>query len=106
MLDYAFWTSARGDSPVEEYLLALPRVARASFRQRLDLVLEFGPAAGMPITRSIVGVTGLWELRFGGSYRVAYEIQAGTIVLLHAWRKRRQQTERRDIMTARRRMGQ
>ena len=59
----------------------------------------------MPATRRLVGTDGLWELRFGRSHRIAYVVDGGTVVLLHAWRKRSQQTNPRDIRTAERRIN-
>ena len=64
------------------------------------------PGAGMPATRHPVETAGLRELRFGRSHRIAYVIESSRVLLLHAWGKRSQRTERRDIATAERRRSQ
>jgi len=99
-----FYIDKRGRSPVEEYLAALPEDERASVARTIALVRMFGPALGMPHARPVGN--GLWELR-ASAQRIFYVGYVGRrFVLLHAYRKKSQQTPRSEIATALRRWNE
>lgn len=78
----------------------------ADYARLLELVMEFGPALGMPHSRSMGG--GLFELRAHGregAGRALYCYMAGRrVIVLHAFIKKRQATLARDLDIARVRM--
>lgn len=93
-----FYTTARGERPVEEYIADLPKDERAQAVRDLDLLEEFGVALGMPYVRHIEG--DLWELR-PGPHRVFYCIVTGRrCILLCCYRKRSQRAPKREIARA------
>ena len=53
----------------------------------------------MPESRLIDPETRIFELR-PGPHRIAYVEQRGVLVLLHAWRKRSQGLDRRELARA------
>jgi len=68
--------------------------------------VEFGWPIGMPYCRSLSG--GLWEVRSdlpgGRTARVLFCIAFGTMILLHGFVKKSQQTPKPDLALARTRM--
>lgn len=94
-------------SPIEEFLDALPRKARAKCLVYMDMLEEFG----MNLPRSIVAkVRGdLWELRpewAGTEYRFLYFTMVGArILIVHALTKKSQRLKPKDIDTAEARMA-
>lgn len=68
----------------------------------LDLLEEFGILVGPPHLKKVTG-TPLWELRILGSdnIRIFYVAVVGRkFLLLHAFAKKKQKTDRREIKTA------
>lgn len=99
-----FFTDAAKRNPVALYLDSLPVRERVRIARYLQLLHEFGPALTMPQSRHIEGR--LWELR-PEAHRILYVILAGRrCVLLHAFRKQTQQTPRREIERAIRRLNE
>ena len=95
-----FYTDARGNSPVEEFLQSLSKRERTEAARAMGLLREFGLLLGMPHARP---VGGLWELRAGAG-RIFYFAHTGRrFILLHAYRKKGRKTPKREIETAQRR---
>ena len=94
----------RGREPVDEYLAGLlrtgERTAAATLARHVALLEEHGANLGMPHARLIDRRLRLWELR-PGDHRVAYAEHGDQIVLLHAWRKRSQKLDMRELRRAR-----
>jgi phage-related protein len=94
-----YYQTERGDSPIEDFLNALPRKAKAKCIAYMDLLEEFG----VNLPRSIIAkVRGdIWELRpewAGTEYRLLYFTLVGQeIVILHAVTKKSQKLKKRDI---------
>ena len=97
-----YYETAKGDKPVEAFLNALLKEARAkclAYISRLE-------TDGTRLPASIVGhVRGkIWELRpewSGSEYRFFYGAIVGQrFVILHAVHKKRQKLRERDIATA------
>ncbi len=98
-----FYRDRRGRSPVTEFLARLGARERAKVARYLQLLREFGPTLAMPQARHIKGP--LWELR-PDAYRLLYvALRHRRIVILHAFRKKTQQTPRREIEEAIRRLA-
>ena len=91
----------------EAELLALPKDMQARFLRISELLEKFGPQhVGMPHVRPLGEK--LWEMRLtgsGGIGRAIYTAASGRrLIVLHAFVKKTEQTPRRAIDTARRRM--
>jgi phage-related protein len=91
---------------VERTILRLPPGLLARYVRLTDLMLEFGPALGMPHTRAMGG--GLFELRVKGQEgisRVFYGTAvAQRIIMLHVFIKKSQKTPSKELAIARRRL--
>jgi phage-related protein len=99
-----FYQDARGTIPAYEFLAGLAPKAHAAALRALDLLACYGPLLGMPHARHVDGA--LWELR-AGSTRLFYFRSAGSrFIVLHGYRKATPKAPRREIETARRRMGE
>lgn len=100
------WRVTFFDKRVETGILGLPIGMLARFLRYAERMEVFGPDLGMPHTRSMGG--GLFELRIKaaeGIARVFYcTVIDGRIVFLHHFVKKTEQTPRRELDIARRRM--
>jgi len=78
----------------------------AHYARLIELLMEFGPNLRMPHSRSLSG--GLFELRpygSGGIGRALYCYLDGKhIVILHAFVKKTQETPKKDLRLARKRL--
>jgi len=78
----------------------------ADYARLIELLMEFGPATGMPHSRALGG--GLFELRPQGREGIGRALYcfviSQRIVVLHAFIKKTQGTPRRDLDLARARM--
>ncbi|MYB40636.1 MAG: hypothetical protein F4X76_00280 [Chloroflexi bacterium] len=108
MPDVLNYEDRRGREPVDEYVVGLlrtgQRTAAATLARHVALLEEHGANLGMPHARLIDRRSRLWELR-PGSHRVAYAEHGDHIVLLHAWRKRSQKLDTRELQQARSRLA-
>lgn len=97
-----FYQTARGDSPVEEFLDALSVKARAKCLAYIRQVEEHG----FDLPRSVIAKVRdrIWELRpewSGTEYRFFYGAMVGRqIVILHAIQKQSQKLKAKDIHLA------
>lgn len=89
----------RGDSPVEEFLKELQPTERAAMLRTIRLLRAYGVQLPMPYARQVAGP--IWELRAGAGRIFVY--RSRRCILLHAYRKKTQQTPAQEIDTARRR---
>ena len=85
-----------------EYIESLPLKDRAKVRALIDFLSE-RVVLNEPHSKKISGYSGLFELR-PGPHRVFYCYHEGTIVLLHAFRKKSDKTPSKEIKTAYKRM--
>ena len=101
-----YYQTERGQSPIEDFLNAIPRKARAKCISYIDMLEEYGPHLPRSFIAKVRG--DLWELRpeWGGSeYRFLYFTWVGRqIVILHAVAKKSQRLKARDIEVAEARM--
>ena len=91
----------------EPELLALPADMRARFLRVAELLEAFGPQqVGLPHVRPLEGK--LWEMRMKGRDGIARAVYAAvqgrTLMVLHVFVKKTQQTPRAAIDTARKRL--
>ena len=100
-----FYQTARGRSPVVDYIQELPLEERALVDAVLDDIGTHGLKAPLVSMRQIEGK--LWELRIPPRTRIFYVMIEGTrMILLHAYKKQSQKAPPREIETARRRMAE
>ena len=94
-----YYQTERGDSPIEDFLNALPRKAKAKCIAYMNLLEEFGANLPRAIIAKVRGE--IWELRpewAGTEYRFLYFTLIGQrIVILHAVAKKSQKLKARDI---------
>lgn len=101
-----FYTDARGNSAVAEFIGGLPARERAKVRNALRLLREFGVLLRMPHARPVSEHRDLWELR-PGAIRLFYFAHTGRrFIVLHAFRKKSRKAPRQEIATAERRMAE
>ena len=100
-----FYETAARSEPVRLWLRSLSAEDRMIIGKDVAKV-EFGWPIGMPYCRSLGG--GLWEVRSDLSSnrtaRVLFCIASGSMVLLHGFIKKSQQTPKPDLELGRRRM--
>jgi len=101
-----FYTTERGDSPIDDFLDLLDKKVRAKIAAHLSLLEEQGPNLKRPYADVVRGK--IRELRIQHSssqYRILYFFQLREqIVLVHAFSKKTQQLKEKDIELAERRM--
>ena len=106
MYNLVFYTTERGDSPIDEFLDRLDKKSRAKVAAHLSLLEEQGPNLKRPYADVVRGK--IRELRIHQSsnqYRILFFFQARyQIVLVHAFSKKTQQLKEKDIELAERRM--
>lgn len=104
-----FYLTARGQSPVEEFIDALPVKDQAKIAWTIELLKNYGMRLPQPYLKRLIGTKNLWELRiaFGGkAYRIFISpIPKEHTILLHAIMKKKQKTPVKDIETAENRLN-
>lgn len=106
MYNLIFYTTERGDSPVDEFLDGLDKKARAKVAAHLSLLEEHGPHLKRPYADVVRGK--IRELRIQQSsnqYRILYFFQVrNQVVLTHILSKKTQQLKEKEIDLAESRM--
>ncbi len=101
-----FYTTDRGESPIDEFLDSLDQRPRAKVAALISLLEEQGPNLKRPYADIVKGK--IRELRIHHSsnqYRILYFFQMREqIVLVHGFSKKSQELRKRDIELAERRM--
>lgn len=97
-----FYKTATGNSSVDEFVEQSDVKAQNKIIQVSALLKEFGIHLSMPHSKKVIG-TPLRELRVLGSnnIRIFYIAQSGkTFLLLHAFQKKKQKTDKKEIKIA------
>jgi phage-related protein len=101
-----FYTTERGDSPIDDFLDGLNKKSQAKVAAHLSLLEEQGPNLKRPYTDVVRGK--IRELRIQQSsnqYRILFFFQVrDQIVLAHAFTKKTQRLNEKDIELAEKRM--
>lgn len=93
-----FFTTRRGDAPVQEYIESLGEAEKMRINAVLERIGEGGLAAAVVPLRQIRGK--LWEIKVQ-PHRVFYAVAHGGVLwLLHAYRKQGQKAPRVEVETA------
>ncbi|MEW6419621.1 MAG: type II toxin-antitoxin system RelE/ParE family toxin [Nitrospirota bacterium] len=107
MYNLIFYTTERGDSPIDDFLDGLDKKSRAKVAAHLSLLEEQGPHLKRPYADVVRGKIRELRIHHGSNqYRIFYFFQVrNQIVLVHAISKKTQQLKEKDIHLAERRMG-
>ena len=103
-----YYETAAGTVPVSEFVATLSPHAKAKFIRALELLEEYGLLLREPWVKSIRSIPKLRELRFkvfGDIYRFFFfPVTGRRLILLHGFKKKSQETPRRELHTAKARM--
>ena len=96
-LDVKFFANDLGTEPVRDWLRTLPSIERKTIGEDIKTV-QIGWPLGMPLVRSLGG--GMWEVRIKLENRIArvlFVLDGATMVLLHGFIKKQQETPKQDL---------
>jgi len=96
-LDVKFFANDLGTEPVRDWLRRLPSIDRKTIGEVIKTV-QIGWPLGMPLVRSLGG--GMWEVRIKLENRIArvlFVLDGATMVLLHGFIKKQQETPKQDL---------
>ena len=97
ILDVKFFANSLGSEPVRLWLKGLSATDRKTIGEDIKTV-QFGWPLGMPLVRHLGG--GLWEVRTRLDNRIArvlFVLSGSTMVLLHGFIKKQQETPKADL---------
>lgn len=103
-----YYKSPSGDMPVKNFINEQEEQTQIKIARMFDHLEEFGTQVGAPHVKKLTG-TELWEIRILGanSIRIFYiSVALQTFLLLHAFKKKTQKTEKRQIRTAEDRLAE
>ncbi|MEX2007862.1 MAG: type II toxin-antitoxin system RelE/ParE family toxin [Candidatus Levyibacteriota bacterium] len=103
--DILTYESSRAEKPVDNFIKKQQPQARAKIIHKVRLLKSYGNLLGMPHAK-LLG-EGLYELRIRGKeeLRIFYFFkQAKTIMLLHGFKKQKQETPQNELQIAKTRM--
>lgn len=104
ILRVIFYKSESGVEPVREWLKELRKEDRKTVGEDIKTA-QFGWPLGMPLIRKIE--KDLWEVRStikAGIARTFFTVEKDTMVLLHGFVKKSQETPQNELRTARQRL--
>lgn len=96
----------QSNSPVQDFIETLERRTKSKIGHLLELLESYGTTLGSPYSKKLTG-TPLWELRIigGENIRILYVALVGkNFLLLHAFNKKKQKTDKKEINTAKLRL--
>ncbi len=101
-----YYETSSGKSPVFEFIQTLEMKTRARITSTIDLLIEHGINLGLPYSKKLTG-SDLWEIRVLGTnnLRIFYvAILNKQFLLLHGFKKKKQKTDKREIIVAEKRL--
>jgi len=101
-----FYTTERGDSPIDEFLDGLGKKLRAKVAAHLSLLEEEGPNLKRPYADVVRGKIRELRIQFSSNqYRILYFFHLrNQIVMVHAFSKKSLQLKEKDLELAEKRM--
>lgn len=102
-----YYETVQGNSPIREFIQSLDVKIQNKIAEVFYFLEELGVLLGSPHSKKVTG-TPLWELRIlgGDNIRIFYvAIVNRKFLLLHAFAKKKQKTDKREIKTAINRLG-
>lgn len=97
VLNVKFFANSLGSEPVRRWLKGLSATDRKTIGEDIKTV-QLGWPIGMPVVRHLGG--GLWEVRTRLDNRIArvlFVLSGSTMVLLHGFIKKQQETPKADL---------
>ena len=97
ILNVKFFANSLGSEPVRLWLKGLSAMDRKTIGEDIKTV-QLGWPLGMPLVRHLGG--GLWEVRSRLDNRIArvlFVLSGSTMVLLHGFIKKQQETPKADL---------
>lgn len=97
-----YYVSASGENPVKNFIESLSDKQARKVARVLSYIENYGLVVAISHVKKLAG-TPLWEIRILGqdNIRVLYaSVLSGSIVLIHGFVKKSQQTPGREIKTA------
>ena len=98
-LEVYFYSTSLGNEPVREWLKSLPKDDMRIIGFDIKTV-QYGYPIGMPLTRILHCTGGLEEVRCNisnGIARIIFYVKDNTMVLLHAFIKKTQETPKKEL---------
>ena len=107
MYNIVFYTTERGDSPLDDFLDGLDKKSRAKVAAYLSFLEEQGPNLKRPYADIVRGKIRELRIQYSSNqFRILYFFQMlDQIVLVHALSKKTQQLKKQDIELAEKRMA-
>ncbi len=105
-LDVLFFKTDSGTEPVREWLKEFAAIDKKAIGEDIRTV-QIGWPLGMPLVRKMD--TDLWEIRIHISYgiaRILFTVSGNTMLLLHGFVKKSQNTPKDDLNLAKQRLKQ
>jgi phage-related protein len=101
-----FYTTERGDSPIDEFLDGLDKKSRAKVAAHLSLLEEEGSNLKRPYADVVRGKIRELRIQFSSNqYRILYFFHLrNQIVMVHAFSKKSPQLKEKDLELAEKRM--
>lgn len=95
------YKNSQGNAPVNEFILTLGLKAQTKVYNTINMLRDYGVSLRSEHMKKLTG-TELWELRILGSdsIRIIYVAITGkTFLLLHAFKKKKQEIPQKEIKT-------
>lgn len=92
------YENSRGEKPVDEFIKKQQPQGRSKIAHTVRLLRQYGNMLGLPHSKALGG--GLYELRIRGKeeLRIFYCFaEQKTIYLLHAFKKQKQSTPKKEL---------
>ncbi|MBM9612796.1 type II toxin-antitoxin system RelE/ParE family toxin [Desulfobulbus rhabdoformis] len=100
------WHITFYNDKVEQATLSFPAGILANFLHIAEMIEEFGPALGLPYTKSVGD--GLFEIRAKGKEGIGRSffctVKGKEVIILHSFIKKTQKTPKKELATARKRL--
>lgn len=103
-----YYISKTGENPVNKFLDSLQKSQKAKVFRVFQNIEIYGLSSILPHVKKLIGAP-LWEIRIVGkdNIRVLYvTIDREDVFVLHAFQKKTQKTERKEILTALKRLSE
>lgn len=97
-----YYETSQGSSPVFEFIQNLDPKVKSKVIEVMSLLTELGTLVGPPHSKKVTGAP-FWELRILGrdNIRIFYvAIVSRKFLLLHAFQKKKQKTDKKELHTA------
>lgn len=95
-----FFQTARGDSPIEDFIKDQDEATYAKILNAVSLLRDGGPFLKPPYIKKLQDK--LYELRVSGvtAVRIFYTLKNGEYYLIHAFKKKSQKTPNKELRLA------